>query len=172
MSEIIEKAKELIEEKAREYAPKKEICWLCWEDKKGIQHTLSARNHLDFCEDCIDNAVQETQRECDSGEFADEYGDEYDVVKPGTKITFQVETSPEKDFFCHCNKCDEVIEAGLILIAEEIEHWETLNENDLADPHACYELTEILNCYDEESYNDEIISLAKRIIRIKEGVSE
>ncbi len=119
-------------------------------------HTLEDADDCDYCELCIDKAVEEWQKKSNSGHL--------DVPR-GTEITYQVETSPEKEHFCICSMCGEIIFASLILLEDEVWHWEKHEDLDKLSAQEAYELAEVFGCHGQEEILDpRLEAIAKRVI--------
>lgn len=62
-----------------------------------------------------------------------------------SEMTYQTETSVEKEYFLLCETCGELIECSHIITSQEIQHWLNLEKFDITDIQDCYELHIVLN---------------------------
>lgn len=126
--------------------------------------------HNSYCDDCIDKVVDEYQLKLKQSPNELDYGCSEERFKDVIKILMTEESCPERDDFCYCDNCGNLISTVGVLhtFSQEIDHWldddVSVDLNELED-RDCFILNELI----ENAVSDwpELISKLKRKIELE-----
>jgi hypothetical protein len=136
---------------AKKYKPKQEANWVSYYDKEGYTHTFEGLNDCTYCETCIADAISDAEKM----ELPDDFAE----------MTYQTETSVEKEDFLTCETCGETINCSNIITMQEIEHWLNIEKFDITNNKDCHELQTVLN-EGKHKFAKECELIAKHIINL------
>ena len=112
--------------KAADYQPKYNVFYPVDGDLNELE---DYSDHNNFCEDCYDEILLE-------------------IKKLNASNILLCESSPEKEDFCICDNCHEIIETSHLFTSQEFEHFLGLTDTEfmaaLECPRSCYEMKKIL----------------------------
>ena len=138
LSIVIAFAYSLVSNKSKSYKPSFDSNWISYEDEDGYIRTFDDENSETYCENCIDQVVEEISKS-EETILPDEF----------VKFTYQTETSKENEGFLICDNCGEIIECSIIWDKQELEHWLSLTRKKwksiLKSEMNTYELSQILD---------------------------
>lgn len=168
---IVARAEKVLEKKRIAFKPKNYMHYLVFvDDDENVLGEVEIDIGSEFCEDCIDKAVEKYNEEFDNGEIqSDEDG--------ACKIEWR-QYDGSSDCFIHCADCGELIAHSLLLDDPEINYW--LHERDCGPDgkplrvkkysnKEAYMLTEIIYQHPCDEYTPMIERLAAKIIEVEKG---
>ncbi len=157
----IEKALILLKPYAEKFTPKQDINYFdYYKDKDGVLISADYYGGENYCEDCVGKAKEElSKRE--------------NLPKDFAEFVPMVESSPEKEGFCYCEICGEIIEAGYLPNEQTIYYW--LNQHDWEldlkkDHKHCYMLYIVLECYRYYNQDDSLYIDIKKYKKLADKV--
>lgn len=191
MSEIIEKAIAVVEEKAAEFEEtelKEHANWLAYYKNNKTYNPYDPYSRpyyesdifdLDYryweyiCEDCIGEKVEAVQALNNLGLIT------LEEVPAGTTITYQrlgFNMLVQSSDFLLCDKCYSHIRSSVVLSYQELDHWDGLKDEEIClnSPLHAYELKVIFEGYGDTAgeLDPRIETLAARVVGIAEGIKE
>ena len=155
--ENINKLIAAIAEKANLFKPKDSACYVSYEDKDGYIREFSDMGGTTFCESCISKAVKEAE--------------EMELPEDFKEMTYEIETSVEREGFLTCENCGDIIRCSVIVDKQELEHWLSLEAFDVNNAQLCYEL-ETLFYEGKMTYPDKCEEIAIKILQLIENGKE